>query len=423
MTCTPSSSGAPKPASPRFNAMPGPLNGVRVLDLSRVLAGPWAGQVLADLGAEVTKIERPGTGDDTRAWGPPFLPPEDGGGRGESAYYLSANRGKKSVTIDFNNPEGQMLVRRLAAQSDILLENFKVGGLAKLGLGPEDLLKINPRLIYCSITGFGQTGPYRHQPGYDFLMQGMGGLMSITGAPEGEPLKTGVAVTDLFTGMYAATAALAALAERERSGLGQHIDIALFDVQIATLANQMQYYLVSGQTPPRTGNAHPSIVPYQVFATRDGYVILAAGNDEQFRRFAEAANAPELAADPRFATNPARVTHRETLVPLLDGIMRTRTSQAWITLLEAAGVPCGPINRFPDLETHEQILARGILKTLPHPSAGTMRSVASPMRFSRSTSQDDQAPPLLGADTDAVLREDLGASEAEIAAWRQAGIV
>jgi crotonobetainyl-CoA:carnitine CoA-transferase CaiB-like acyl-CoA transferase len=403
--------------------MPGPLNGVRVLDLSRVLAGPWAGQVLADLGAEVTKIERPGTGDDTRAWGPPFLAPEDGNGRGESAYYLSANRGKKSVTIDFNTPTGQMLVQRLAAQSDILLENFKVGGLAKLGLGPEDLRKINPRLIYCSITGFGQTGPYRHQPGYDFLMQGMGGLMSITGAPDGEPLKTGVAVTDLFTGMYTATAALAALAERERSGLGQHIDIGLFDVQIATLANQMQYYLVSGQTPPRTGNAHPSIVPYQVFATQDGYVILAAGNDAQFRHFAQAANVPELAADPRFATNPARVTHRDILVPLLDAILRSKTSQHWITLLEAAGVPCGPINTFRDLESHDQILARETLKTVPHPSAGTMRTVASPMRVSRSTSEDDRAAPLLGADTDAVLRDALGATEADIAAWRLGGIV
>jgi len=403
--------------------MPGPLSGVRVLDLSRVLAGPWAGQVLADLGAEVTKIERPGTGDDTRAWGPPFLAPQDGAARGESAYYLSANRGKKSVTIDFNKPEGQALVRRLAAQSDILLENFKVGGLAKLGLGPEDLLKLNPRLIYCSITGFGQTGPYRHQPGYDFLVQGMGGLMSITGAPDGEPLKTGVAVTDLFTGMYTATAALAALAERERSGLGQHIDIGLFDVQIATLANQMQYYLVSGQTPPRTGNAHPSIVPYQVFATQDGHVILAAGNDAQFRHFAEAANAPELAEDSRFATNPARVTHREILVPLLAEILRRKTSKEWIALLEAAGVPCGPINTFRDLDSHDQILARETLKTIPHPSAGTMRSVASPMRFSRSTAEDNRAAPLLGADTDAVLREALGASDADIAAWREAGIV
>jgi crotonobetainyl-CoA:carnitine CoA-transferase CaiB-like acyl-CoA transferase len=403
--------------------MAAPLEAIRVLDLSRVLAGPWAGQLLADLGAEVTKVERPGCGDDTRAWGPPFLPPEEGEGRGESAYYLCANRGKKSVTIDFARPEGQALVKRLAMQSDILLENFKVGGLAKLGLGPEDLLRENPRLIYCSITGFGQTGPYRNRAGYDFLMQGMGGLMSLTGEPEGQPMKVGVAVTDVFTGMYATTAVLAALAERARSGLGQHIDIALFDVQIATLANQIQSYLVSGQAPVRTGNAHPSIVPYQVFATRDGHVILAAGNDEQFRRFAEAAGAPELSLDARFATNPARVTHREVLVPILGAIMQRRDSQDWIALLEAAGVPCGPINRLPDLDTHEQVVARGILKTIPHPEAGTMRSVASPMRFSRSTVEDERAPPLLGADTEAVLRGALGASAEDIAAWRQAGIV
>ena len=404
--------------------MPGPLHGIRVLDLSRILAGPWAGQLLADLGAEVIKVERPEIGDDTRSWGPPFLPPANPSpARGESAYFLCANRGKKSVTIDFSRPEGQALVKRLAAQSDILLENFKVEGLAKLGLGPEDLAKLNPRLIYCSITGFGQTGPYRARPGYDFLMQGMGGLMSVTGEPDGQPMKVGVAVTDVFTGMYAATSVLAALAERERSGLGQHVDIALFDVQIATLANQIMSYLVSGEQPPRLGNAHPSIVPYQVFPTLDGHAILAVGNDEQLKRFTKLAGAPELALDPRFATNPARVANRAALIPLLEALMRTRSTQSWITELETIGVPCGPINSFADLEAHEQVRARNIFKTVPHPSAGSMRSVANPMRFSRTQVEDERASPLLGADTQAVLHDMLGLSSEELGALRLAGIV
>jgi crotonobetainyl-CoA:carnitine CoA-transferase CaiB-like acyl-CoA transferase len=400
----------------------GPLHGIRVLDLSRVLAGPWAGQTLADLGAEVIKVERPGVGDDTRAWGPPFLP-SGSAARGESAYYLSANRGKKSVTIDFSRPEGQELVKRLAARSDILLENFKVGDLARRGLGYEPLQQINPGLIYCSITGFGQTGPYRNRAGYDFLMQGMGGLMSVTGEPDGEPMKVGVAVTDLFTGMYAATGVLAALAERAHSHRGQHIDIALLDVQIATLANQFMSYLVSGAQPPRLGNAHPSIVPYQAFQTGDGYVILAVGNDEQFRRFAEAAGCGEMAGDLRFATNPARVVNREMLVPQLAAIMRGRTTRSWIESLESVGVPCGPINKFADVESNEQVIDRNVIKTMAHPEAGEMRGVASPMRFSRSLVEDEKAPPLLGADTQDVLREYLGASAEEIAAWRSAGII
>ena len=402
--------------------MSGPLHGIRVLDLSRVLAGPWAGQTLADLGAEVIKVERPGTGDDTRAWGPPFLP-SGSAARGESAYYLSANRGKKSVTIDFSRPEGQELVKRLAASSDILLENFKVGDLAKRGLGYEQLHQTNPRLIYCSITGFGQTGPYRHHAGYDFLVQGMGGLMSVTGEPDGEPMKVGVAVTDVFTGMYAATAVLAALAERARSDRGQHIDIALLDVQIATLANQFMSYLVSGEQPPRLGNAHPSIVPYQVFQTADGYVIVTVGNDDQFRRFTKAADCGELANDPRFATNPARVVNREILVPLLASVMRGRTSQSWIDSLEDVGVPCGPINKFADIENNEQVVDRNVIKTIAHPEAGKIRSVASPMRFSRSIVEDEKAPPLLGADTEGVLRQYLGASGDEIAVWRSTGII
>jgi crotonobetainyl-CoA:carnitine CoA-transferase CaiB-like acyl-CoA transferase len=401
-----------------------PLHGIRVLDLSRVLAGPWAGQTLADLGAEVIKVERPGIGDDTRAWGPPFLPDASSpGNRGESAYYLSANRGKKSATIDFAKPGGQALIKRLAAQSDILLENFKQGGLTTLGLGPEQLLTLNPRLIYCSITGFGQTGPYAARAGYDFLMQGMGGLMSLTGEPTGEPMKVGVAVTDVFTGLYATTAILAALNERHTSGLGQHIDIALFDVQIATLANQISSYLVSGAQPPRFGNAHPSIVPYQVFKSLDGYAILAIGNDDQFRRFCAIAGAPELAENPDYATNPARVKHRDSLVPLLQAIMQTRSTAQWICELEPAAVPCGPINQLPDLDTHAQVAARNIFKTIPHPSGGTMRTVASPLRFSRSPTHDNTAPPLLGEHTREILNRQLNATEAELAAWHRDGII
>ncbi len=392
----------------------GPLHGIRVLDLSRVLAGPWAGQVFADLGAEVIKIERPGQGDDTRKWGPPFVK-EDG----TSAYFLCANRGKRSVTVDMGKPEGQALIKRLAAQSDVVLENFKFGGLKKLGLDAETLCAENPRLVYCSITGFGQTGPYRHRAGYDFLMQGMGGLMSVTGTPEGEPMKAGVAVVDVFTGMYAATAVLAALLERARSGKGQHIDLALFDVQIATMANQISSYLVSGEQPPRLGNAHPSIVPYQVFATLDGHIILAVGNDEQFARFVALAGAPELALDTRFATNPARVANRAVLIPLLETLLLARTTKAWTEALEAAGVPGGPINAFPDLDDDPQVQARGIFKDL----GPGLRGVANPMRFSRTPAEDNRPPPTLGADTDDVLTGELGLSPAEIAALRGAGVI
>ena len=391
----------------------GPLAGIKVLDLSRVLAGPWASQVFADLGAEVIKIERPGAGDDTRAWGPPFVPES-----GMSAYFLCANRGKKSVTVDMGKPEGQALIKRIAAESDVVLENFKFGGLAKLGLGPEQLCALNPRLVYCSITGFGQTGPYRHRAGYDFLMQGMGGLMSVTGEPDGEPMKAGVAVVDVFTGMYAATAVLAALLERERSCRGQHIDLALFDVQIATMANQISSYLVSGQQPTRLGNAHPSIVPYQVFPTADGHLTLAVGNDDQFARFVKLAGAPELAADQRFATNPARVRSRAILVPLLEALLLKRTTTEWCEALEAAGVPGGPINRFPDLDEDPQVQARGIFNDLGE----GMRAVANPMRFSRTPADDTRPPPALGAATDDVLAE-LGLSADEIAALRASGIV
>ncbi len=404
--------------------MSGPLHGVRVLDLSRVLAGPWASQILADFGADVIKVERPIVGDDTRSWGPPFLPDQhDEKARGESAYYLSANRGKKSITVDFSRPEGQAILRDLAAQSDILLENFKVGALAKLGLGVEALQKINPRLVYCSITGFGQTGPYASRAGYDFLMQGMGGLMSLTGAPDGEPMKVGVAVTDVFTGMYAVSAILAALFERDRSQLGQHIDIALFDVQIATLANQIMSFLVSGEQPRRLGNAHPSIVPYQAFKTLDSHVILAIGNDGQFARFCEVASCGHLASDPRYTANPGRVANRETLIPELQAVMLRRPTKAWISDLEAAGVPCGPINQLSDLEDDAQVIARKMFRTVHHPTGGDLKLVASPIRFSRSLSENCEAPPLLGADTDTILRERLGATTEELDTWRRSGVI
>lgn len=392
----------------------GPLSGYRVLDLSRVLAGPWASQIFADLGAEVIKVERPGKGDDTRAWGPPFVATS-----GMSAYFCAANRGKKSVTIDISKPEGQALIKKLSASSDVLLENFKVGGLSKLGLGPEDLLKHNPRLVYCSITGFGQTGPYRNRAGYDFLMQGMGGLMSVTGEAEGEPMKAGVAVVDVLTGLYASNAVMAALLERGQSGQGQHIDLALFDVQIAAMANQISSYLVSGQQPKRWGNAHPSIVPYQVFPTSDGHIILAIGNDEQFARFVKLANAHNLAQDERFATNPARVKNRAILVPLLEALLKARSSRDWLAALEEQGIPGGPINDFADIDADPHVQAREIFK----PLAEGLRGVASPMRFSRSATLDDRPPPELGADTDDVLATTLSLSKDEIDKLKQAQVI
>jgi crotonobetainyl-CoA:carnitine CoA-transferase CaiB-like acyl-CoA transferase len=403
--------------------MAGPLQGVRVLDLSRILAGPWASQTLTDLGAEVIKVERPDVGDDTRGWGPPWLADHEGRPTGESAYFLSANRGKRSITVEFAKPEGQEVIRRLAAASDILIENYKVGGLAKFGLGYEDLKAVNPSLIYCSITGFGQTGPYRKRAGYDFLLQAMGGLMSITGEPDGEPMKVGVAITDILTGMYAATAILAAFAERQRSGEGQHIDLALFDVQVATLANQAMNYLVSGKEPGRLGNAHPSIVPYQAFRTADGFAVLAVGNDEQFRRFAACAGRPELAKDERFRTNAGRVRDRAALVPIVRALMAERTTADWLALLEPAGVPCGPVNGLRATFADPQIQARGMVARFPHPLAGVVPTVASPMRFSRTGIEYNRAPPKLGEHTEAVLRDVLGSSEEEIARWRSQGAI
>jgi crotonobetainyl-CoA:carnitine CoA-transferase CaiB-like acyl-CoA transferase len=401
----------------------GALSHLRVLDLSRVLAGPWASQVLADLGAQVIKVERPGSGDESRAWGPPWLRSAAGEETHESAYFACANRGKKSITVDLGRPEGQAIVRRLAARSDVLLENFKVGALARLGLGYEDLAALHPGLVYCSITGFGQTGPYRSRPGYDFLVQGMGGLMSLTGEPDGAPTKVGVAITDIFTGMYAATAVLAALAHRERSGRGQHVDLALLDVQVATLANQAESYLVTGRPPGRLGNAHPSIVPYQAFATRDGHVILAVGNDAQFARLCEMGGRPELAGDERFRTNAARVRNRVELVAQLAPIFSARTSKDWIAALEAAGVPCGPINDLAEVFDDPQVRHRGMRVEAPHPVAGTVPMVASPIRLSGTPVRHEVAPPTLGQHTAEVLREVLGMEEAEVEALRRDGVV
>ena len=403
------------------------LSHLRVLDLSRVLAGPWASQVLADLGAEVIKVERPVAGDDTRRWGPPWLRDGRGEETGESAYFLAANRGKRSITVDLARPEGQAIVRRLAARADVLLENYKAGALARWGLGYEDLAARCPRLVYCSITGFGQTGPYRARAGYDFLIQAMGGLMSVTGEPDGAPgggpMKVGVAVTDVLTGLYAATAVLAALAHRERSGRGQHVDLALLDVQVAALANQAESYLVTGRSPGRLGNAHPSIVPYQAFATRDGHLVLAVGNDGQFARLCEVAGRPDLARDARFATNAARVEHRAELLAVLEPILAARATEAWLAALEAAGVPCGPIHDLEHVFADPQVRHRRLCVEAPHPLSGTVPMVACPIRLSATPVRHDVAPPLLGQHTREVLGELLGMDEAELERLRRDGVI
>ncbi len=405
----------------------GALSHLRVLDLSRVLAGPWAGQILADLGAEVIKVERPGNGDDTRAWGPPFLKDAYGESTGEAAYYLSANRNKQSVTIDFTKPEGQRLVRELAAKSDILIENFKVGGLKAYGLDYASLKKANPQLIYCSITGFGQTGPYAKRAGYDFMIQGLGGLMSLTGRPEGEegagPVKVGVALTDILTGLYATVAMLAALAHRQQGGGGQHIDMALLDVQVACLANQAMNYLTAGVSPKRLGNAHPNIVPYQDFPTADGDFILTVGNDSQFRRFAEVAGRPQWADDPRFASNKQRVANRAVLVPLIRQATVFKTTAQWVAQLEAVGVPCGPINDLAQVFSDPQVQARGLAFELPHVLAGLVPQVASPIRLSETPVEYRNAPPLLGEHTQEVLGRVLGLGVADFELLRQASVL
>jgi glutaryl-CoA transferase len=403
--------------------MAGPLAGIRVLDLSRVLAGPWAGQNLADLGADVIKIERPGVGDDSRAFGPPWVKDKQGQLTKDSAYFTSANRGKKSVTVNLQAPEGQALVRELAAKSDVLLENYKFGDLHRYGLGYEDLGAFNPRLIYCSVTGFGQTGPYKERPGYDFMIQGMGGMMSITGEPGGEPQRAGVPIADIITGMYASIAICAALVHRASSGKGQHLDLALLDSQIALLAYQNTNYFATGKPPGRIGNLHPNIVPYQPFRASDGEVILACGNDNLYRKFCAAAGCPELASDPRFASNGKRVENRVELKRLLDAIFAKRTKREWVELLDAAGVPNGPINDIAQVFAEPQIMARGVRIEVNHSVAGKLPMVASPMRFSGTPVEHKTPPPLLGEHTEQVLRELLGKSPAAIARLREGGVV
>jgi crotonobetainyl-CoA:carnitine CoA-transferase CaiB-like acyl-CoA transferase len=403
--------------------MAGPLSHIKVLDLSRVLAGPWAGQNLADLGAEVIKVERPKVGDDSRAFGPPWVKDRNGRETKDSAYFTSANRGKKSITVNISNPAGQAIVRELARASDVLIENYKFGDLARYGLGYDDLQALNPRLIYCSVTGFGQTGPYRERPGYDFMIQGMGGMMSVTGDAGGEPMRAGVPVADIITGMYASIAICAALAHRARSGEGQQVDLALLDSQIALLAYQNTNYFATGKPPARIGNLHPNIVPYQPFRTADGEVIIACGNDNLYRKFCEAAACPELAADARFATNGKRVENRAELTRLLQGIFAKRSTREWLELLEVAGVPNGPINDVAQVFAEPQVKARGVRVELDHPTAGKLPTVASPMRFSVTPLQHKLAPPLLGQHTEEVLGERLGRSAAQIAALRAEGVV
>jgi glutaryl-CoA transferase len=407
--------------------MPGPLSHIRVLDLSRVLAGPWAGQNLADLGAEVIKIERPGIGDDSRAFGPPWVKDAQGRDTKDSAYFTSANRGKKSVTLNIAVPEGQAIARELARRCDVLIENYKYGDLARYGLAYEDLRAVNPGLVYCSITGFGHTGPYRGRPGYDFMIQGMGGMMSITGepdaAPGGGPQRAGVPIADIITGMYASIAICAALAQRARSGTGQHLDLALLDSQIALLAYQNTNYFATGTPPKRIGNLHPNIVPYQPFRASDGEVILACGNDNLYRKFCEAAGCPELARDPRFASNGKRVENRAELTRLLAQVFLKRTKREWLELLEVAGVPNGPINDIAEVFDEPQVRARGVRIELEHAAAGKLPLVASPMRFSQTEIEYRQAPPLLGEHTEQVLRGLLGKDHAEITRLRAQGVI
>jgi len=407
--------------------MPGPLSHLTVLDLSRVLAGPWCTQLLADLGATVIKIEKPGSGDDTRGWGPPFLKDSAGNDTSEAAYYLACNRGKHSVAIDFTHPDGRDLVRALARDADVVVENYKVGGLARYGLDYGSLAALNPRLVYCSITGFGQTGPYADRAGYDFIIQGMGGFMSITGErddlPGGGPQKAGIAISDLMTGMYASTAILAAIAQREVSGRGQYIDTALFDTMVAMMAVMDMNYLVGGKPPGRAGNAHQNIVPYEVFRCADGHLILGVGNDSQFAKFCAIAGTPEWAVDPRFAKNADRVNNRGTLVPMVAAAILARPQRAWLEALERAGVPCGPINTLDQVFADPQVAARGMQFALPHPLAGTVPQVGNPLRFSATPIVYDRPPPLLGAHTAAVLRERLALTDAAIALLAARGVI
>lgn len=407
--------------------MAGPLAGIRVLDLSRILAGPWCTQILADLGAEVIKIERPGSGDDTRQWGPPWLASDDAEQDGEAAYYLSTNRGKHSLTLDISSTEGLEIIKQLASQSDIFIENFKTGGLAAKGLGYEDIKAVKADIIYCSITGFGQDGPLAQHAGYDYLIQAMGGLMSITGVPDGEPgagpQRVGVAVGDLTTGMYSGIAILAALHHRDRSGEGQHIDMSLLDTQVSWLANQASNYFVSGDCPRRSGAQHPNLTPYQPFPTKDGYVVIAIGNDGQFQRFCKEAGCPQLADDSRFVTNPDRNRNRKDLIPEMEKITPSRTSKEWIDSLQAVAVPCGPINTIEEVFDDPQVKHRGMKIELDHPQAGKVQGVANPIKFSETKIEYKKAPPMLGEDSEQVLRELLGKSAEEIERLKKLQII
>ena len=405
----------------------GALSHIRVLDLSRVLAGPWCTQNLADLGADVIKVERPVVGDDTRHWGPPFAKDAQGNDTAESAYFICINRNKRSITVDISKPEGQEIIRELTKESDIVIENYKVDDLLKYGLDYESLRSIKRDLIYCSITGFGQTGPYAHRPGYDFIIQGMGGFMSVTGEADefegASPQKSGVAIADIFTGMYATTAILAAVVHRDKTGEGQYIDMSLLDTQIAVMANVSSAYLTSGNVPGRWGNASPIIVPYQTFPTSDGWMIVAAGNDSQYRHFVSAGGEEHLADNPLFKSNPLRVEHRKKLIPLLEVMTRKKTKAEWIALLEQANVPCGPINNFKEVFENEQVIARKVQINVPHPTVGNMKLVASPMKLSKTPTEVRMAPPTLGQHTAEILHERLKLTDESIASLRDKGII
>jgi crotonobetainyl-CoA:carnitine CoA-transferase CaiB-like acyl-CoA transferase len=402
----------------------GALDGVRVLDMSRVLAGPWATQTLGDFGADVIKIERPGVGDDTRGWGPPFLDGDDGA-RGDAAYYLCANRNKRSLTIDFTKPEGADLIRRLVPTHQVFVENFRTGGLAKYGLDYESIRALNPSIVYCSVTGFGQDGPYAAKAGYDYLVQAMGGLMSVTGQADGtpgaEPMKVGVAVADLFTGMYASVAILAALRHAERTGEGQHLDLALLDCQVAMLANQAANHLTGGLTPGRLGNAHPNIAPYQVFATADGHIVLAVGNDGQFRALCREVGIHALGSDMRFATNAARVANRTALTDAITPHLAARSTAQWLAALDTVGVPCGPINRIDEVFSDPQVVHRQMAQPMARDDGTVLRLVSNPIKMSATPPTTRRAPPRLGADTDTTLSELLCVSSADLAHLREIG--
>ena len=405
----------------------GALSHIRVLDLSRVLAGPWCAQNLADLGADVIKVERPGAGDDTRHWGPPFSKDAQGKDTDESAYFICINRNKRSITIDIGKPEGQDIIRKLATESDVVIENYKVGGLVKYGLDYESLKTIKPDLVYCSITVFGQTGPFAHRPGYDFIVQGMGGFMSVTGEADefdgASPQKAGVAFADIFTGMYASSAILAAIIHRDHTGEGQHIDMALLDTQVAVMANVGSAYLTSDELPKRWGNASATIVPYQTFPTSDGWMIVAAGNDSQYRHFVTVGGEAHLADNPLYVNNPLRVQHRKQLVPLLEAMTRKKTKADWITSLEKANVPCGPINNMKEVFENQQVIARNMQINVPHPTVGKMKLVASPMKFSKTPTEVRMAPPTLGQHTNEILHDRLNLDDEAITQLRKKGII